>query len=109
MKPVVLLVGQLRDVIGATAQELEDLPVQWLGAHTREEVLAQLGAEPNIACVIIGGTMDDQLRGELVTLIAGLRGDIPIHVKDRASGPSAFCAFVRRVVEGTLIAARVTA
>ena len=33
MKPVVLLVGRLPGVIGGIAQQLQDLPVEWLGAH----------------------------------------------------------------------------
>jgi len=70
MKPVVLLVGKLRDVIGATAEELDHMPVEWLGAHNRDEVIEQLDAEPKIACAIIGGSLDDHLRGELVALIA---------------------------------------
>lgn len=105
MKPVVLLIGKLRDVIGATSQELEGLPVQWLGAHTRDEVIEQLQAEPGIACAIIGGTMDDHLRGELIGVIASRRPDICIHLKDRASGPEGFTPFVRRIVEGTLVPA----
>jgi len=105
MTPVVLLVGKLRDVIGATASDLDHLPVRWLGAHNREEVIEQLDAEPAIACAIIGGSLDDHIRGELVALIASRRPDICIHVKDRASGPSAFTAFVRRIVEGTLVPA----
>jgi hypothetical protein len=105
MKPVVLLVGKLRDVIGATAEELDHMPVEWLGAHNREEVIEQLDAEPKIACAIIGGSLDDHLRGELVSLIASSRPDICIHVKDRASGPSAFTGFVQRVVEGMLFPA----
>ena len=76
MKPVVLLVGRMKDVIGATTEELSHLPVEWLGAHNREEVLAQIAAEPNIACVIIGGTIDE-----------------------------AFCSFVERIVKGTLVPA----
>ena len=105
MKPVVLLVGKLRDVIGATAKELDHMPVEWLGAHNREEVVKQLDAEPRIACAIIGGSMDDHLRGELVALIASRRPDICIHVKDRASGPGAFTSFVQRVVDGMLLPA----
>ena len=105
MKPVVLLVGRMKDVIGATTEELSHLPVEWLGAHNREEVLAQIAAEPNIACVIIGGTIDDQLRGDLIGVIASRRPDIAIHLKDRASGPEAFCSFVERIVKGTLVPA----
>ena len=105
MKPVVLLVGRLRDVIGATAKELDHMPVQWLGAHNREEVIEQLETEPKIACAIIGGSLDDHLRGELVSIIASKRPDICIYVKDRASGPSAFTGFVQRVVDGMLIRA----
>lgn len=103
MKPVVLLVGQLRDVIGATAKELDHMPAKWLGAHNREEVIEQLEAEPQIICAIIGGTLNDHLRGELVSTIASKRPDICIYVKDRASGPSAFTGFVKRVVDAMLI------
>ena len=102
MKPVVLLVGRLKDVIEATTLELEHMPAKWLGAHNREEVIEQLEAEPQIACAIIGGTLDDRLRGELVSTIASKRPDICIYVKDRASGPSAFTEFVKRVVDGML-------
>ena len=105
MKPVVLLVGRLRDVIGATAKDLEHMPAKWLGAHNNDEVMEQLETEPNIACAIIGGTLDDRLRGEIVSMIASKRPDICIYVKDRASGPDAFTGFVKRVVEGMLIPA----
>ena len=33
MKPVVLLVGRLPNVIANVAKQLEHLPVEWLGAH----------------------------------------------------------------------------
>ncbi len=105
MKSVVLLVGRLKDVIGATTQELSHLPVEWLGAHNREEVIDQLEAEPGIKCVILGGTLDDHLRGELIGVIASRRPDVAIHVKDRASGPEGFCSFVEGVVQSTLVPA----
>ena len=95
MKPVVLLVGKLRNVIGDVPKHMEDLPVRWLGAHDHAEVMRQLEGEPAIACVIIGG--------DLVGLIASQRPDLCIFVKDRASGPDAMVEFVRRVVEMHLI------
>ncbi|MSU90656.1 hypothetical protein GE300_13705 [Rhodobacteraceae bacterium 2CG4] len=98
MKPVVLLVGRLPDVIQNVARQLEDLPIQWLGAHDRDEVARQLDAEPNIRCVVIGAGLDDKIRGDLIGIIAARRPDIPIHLKDRTSGPKGMAPFVRRVV-----------
>ena len=103
MRPVVLLVGKLPAVVENVARELEDLPVQWLGAHDRDEVIAQLKSEPGIATVVMGAGLDDRLRGELIGVIAGLRPDLCIHVKDRASGSSGMAPFVRRVVRTELL------
>jgi hypothetical protein len=99
MKPVVLLVGRLPDVISNVARQLEDLPIQWLGAHDREEVIRQLDAEPGIRAVVMGAGLDDSIRGELIGTIAARRPDICIHLKDRASGVAGMAPFVRRVVE----------
>ena len=99
MKPVVLLVGRLPDVISNVARQLEDLPIQWLGAHDREEVIHQLEAEPGIRAVVMGAGLDDSIRGELIGTIAARRPDICIHLKDRASGVPGMAPFVRRVVE----------
>ncbi|WP_204115652.1 hypothetical protein [Shimia biformata] len=98
MKPVVLLVGKLRRVIDDIPRQLDHLPVNWLGAHDHAEVMRQLDTEPGIACVVIGGSLPDDIRGDLVSLIATRRPDICIHVKDRASGPDAMAAFVEKVV-----------
>lgn len=102
MKPVILLVGRLRDVIANVAQQHSDLPVEWLGAHTLDEVREQLDAEPAIATVIIGGSLDDQVRGALVGLIAARRPDLNIHIKNRAAGPGGMAPFVRQVVQAEL-------
>ncbi|WP_300515882.1 hypothetical protein [Aliiroseovarius sp.] len=99
MKPVVLLVGRLPDVISNVARQLEDLPIQWLGAHDREEVIRQLEAEPGISAVVIGAGLDDTIRGDLIGVIAARRPDVCIHLKDRASGAPGMAPFVRRVVE----------
>ena len=61
MRPVVLLVGRLPNVIANVAKQLEDLPVEWLGAHNREEVIRQLEMEPKIACVVMGAGLDDPI------------------------------------------------
>jgi hypothetical protein len=107
MKPVVLLVGKLPGVIGSLPQTLQDLPVEWLGAHDREEVIRQLEAEANIVCVVMGAGLDDQVRGELIGVIASRRPDIPIHLNDRSSGPDGMAPIVRRIVEGTVLAPKV--
>ena len=104
MKPVVLLVGRLPGVIGAIARQLQDLPVEWLGAHNRDEVIRQLDAEPGIVCVAMGAGLDDTIRGELIGVIAARRPDVPIHLKERGSGPDGMAPFVRRIVEGTVLA-----
>jgi hypothetical protein len=103
MKPVVLLVGKLPGVIGSLPQSLQDLPVEWLGAHDRAEVVRQLEAERGIVCVVMGAGLDDGVRGELIGVIASRRPDIPIHLKERSSGPDGMAPFVRRIVEGTVL------
>ena len=103
MKPVVLLVGRLPDIMRNVIRELEDLPIQWLGAHDREEVVTQLEAEPNIQCVVMGAGLDDAVRGDLIGVIAARRPDLCIHVKDRASGPAGMAPFARRVVESEML------
>ena len=103
MNPVVLLVGKLPHVIGNVASELDHLPIRWLGAHDHGEVIRQLDTEPGIACVIMGGSLDDEIRGDLVGIIAQKRPDICIHIKDRASGPEGMVPFVERIVQGRFL------
>ncbi len=103
MKPVVLLIGRLPNVIGNVAQQLDHLPIQWLGAHDQDEVRRQLDAEPRIACAIIGAGLDDKIRGEMVGIIAARRPDICIHLKDRASGPDGLMPFVARIVQHEIL------
>ena len=107
MKPVVLLVGRLPGVVGNVAKALEDMPIRWLGAHNRAEVIQQLDTEPGIACVVMGAGLDDTVRGDLVGVIAARRPDITIHLKDRASGPDGLLPFTRRVVEAMVLGERV--
>ena len=103
MRPVVLLVGRLPGVIGGIAQQLQDIPVEWLGAHNREEVIRQLESEPKIVCVAMGAGLDDAIRGELIGVIAQRRPDISIHLKERSSGPDGMAPFVRKVVEAMVL------
>ena len=103
MKPVILLVGRLPGVDETVARELQDLPVEWLGAHDRAEVERQLDTEPAIASVVMGAGLDDRVRGELIGVIASKRPDITIHLKDRASGPGGMASFVRRVVTAEVL------
>ena len=99
MKPVVLLVGRLPGVVGNVAKALEDMPIRWLGAHNRAEVIQQLDTEPGIACVVMGAGLDG--------VIAARRPDITIHLKDRASGPDGLLSFTQRVVEAMVLGERV--
>ena len=98
MKPVVLLVGKLPGIVGHLADQLEDMPIRWLGAHDHGEVVRQLETEPGIACVVMGAGLDDGVRGDLIGVIASIRPDLTIHLKDRSSGPDGMPAFVRPVV-----------
>ncbi|MBR9652099.1 hypothetical protein [Thalassovita aquimarina] len=109
MNPVVLLVGKLPNVIGDVARELDHLPIRWLGAHDHGEVIRQLDTEPDICCVIMGGSLDDEMRGDLISVIAMKRPDVCIHIKDRESGPEGMAPFVRRVVDGGLLGSVQTA
>ena len=104
MKPVVLLVGRLPGIASRMESALHDMPVEWLGAHDRGEVMRQLDAEPAIRCVVIGATLDDATRGALVGAIAERRPDLTIHLKDRDSGPEGMPDFVRRVVDAMVLA-----
>jgi hypothetical protein len=104
MKPVVLLVGRLPGIESRIEPVLHDMPVQWLGAHNRAEVERQLDAESAIRCVIVGGTLDDEARGEIAAVVARRRPDLSIHLKDRASGPEGMPDFTRRVVEAMVLA-----
>ncbi len=85
--------------IGKVVEQLDHLPIQWLGAHDHAEVVRQLDSEPRIECVIMGAGLDDRVRGDLVGLIADLRPDICMYLKDRASGPDGLVPFVERIVE----------
>ncbi|RJL18062.1 hypothetical protein [Paracoccus siganidrum] len=103
-KAVVLLVGRLPGVIGDIATQLSDMQVEWLGAHDRGEVIRQLDSEPRIACVVMGAGLDDDVRGELIGVIAARRPDLSIHLKDRDSGPAGMAPFVRKVVDAIVLA-----
>jgi hypothetical protein len=103
MTPVVLLVGKLPGIVGHLADDLEDLPVRWLGAHDHGEVVRQLESEPGIVCVVMGAGLNDDVRGDLIGVIAAIRPEISIHLKDRESGPEGMAAFVRKVVNGVVL------
>ena len=103
MKPVVLLIGRLPNVVADVAQQLAHLPIEWLGAHDKAEVIRQLEAEPRISCVVMGAGLDDSVRGDLIGVIASRRPDLCIHVKDRASGPAGLVPFAARVVRHELL------
>ena len=103
MKPVVLLVGRLPGITDRMEAALHDLPVEWLGASNRDEVVNQLEAEPAICCVVVGGTLDDATRGSIAATVAERRPDLSVHLKERASGPEGMPDFVRKVVEAFVL------
>ena len=109
MKPVVLLIDRLPDVVSDVAGQLEHLPVEWLGAHDQAEVICQLETEPRIQCVIIGGGLDDHIRGDLVGIIAARRPDLCIHIKDHASGHEGMAPFAIRVTEQEVVRGQLAA
>jgi hypothetical protein len=43
------------------------------------------------------------VRGDLIGVIAAIRPEISIHLKDRESGPEGMAAFVRKVVNGVVL------
>lgn len=102
MQPIVLIIGQMPD-IGRVTEQLNHLPIQWLGAHDHGEVVRQLDTEPRIECVIMGAGLDDKIRGDLVGLIAQMRPDVCMHLKDRTSGPEGLAPFVERIVEHLIL------
>ena len=67
-------------------------------------MIRQLAAEPRIACVVMGAGLDDDVRGELIGVIAERRPDISIHLKERSTGPDGLAPFVRKVVEAMVLA-----
>ncbi|MCP9484057.1 hypothetical protein NNA36_19015 [Shimia sp. CNT1-13L.2] len=105
MHPIVLLVADMPQSC-EIAQQLDHLPIEWLGAHDHGEVVRQLETEPRIECVIMGGGLDDRMRGDLVGLIAQMRPDVCIHLKDRASGPHGLAPFAAQIVENILLRKR---
>jgi hypothetical protein len=91
MKPVVLLVGRLPGVVGNVAKALEDMPIRWLGAHNRAEVIQQLDTEPGIACVVMGAGLDDTVRGDLVGVIRRVGRTSPSILRIALRGRTGFC------------------
>ena len=98
MKCVVLMLWRLSNIVEDGARSLKGLPVQWLTAHNRDEVMSQPDAEPDIASVVIGAGLGNTIRGDLVGVIAARRPDQCIHLKDRFSGSAEMGRFVHRVV-----------
>ena len=98
-----LLIGKLPEVLGSVARDLNYLSIERLGAHDADEVLLQLESEPRITTVIIGCSLDDRVRGDLVCVIARRRPDLRNHVKDPALGPGAMLVFVQLIVEQTVL------
>jgi hypothetical protein len=95
----ILVMGRLPGITANISAKLGELPVQWAGATTIDEVRDALDQHPDIAIAIMGAGLDDTVRGELITLIASMRPDISIHLKDRESGPAGMAPFVKSVVQ----------
>ena len=52
----------------------------------------------------MGAGLYDDIRGELIGVIASRRPDLTIHLKDRDSGPDGLAPFVRKVVDAVVLA-----
>jgi len=99
----VLVMGRLASITANISAKLADLPVDWAGATTIDEVRDALDSHSDISIAIMGAGLDDATRGDLISLIAELRPDISIHLKDRNSGPDGMAPFVRSVVQALVL------
>jgi len=89
----IILAGRLPSIVDNLTEQLSRNDVQFLGATNAEQLATHLD-NPDVSAVIIGGGLDDAVRADLCLLVWSLRDDLPIHIKDRASGPTAMAGFV---------------
>lgn len=94
-----LLVGRLPGIVDNIKAQIEVTGVEMYGATNEAEVRAEMTNHP-IDTVIMGGGLDDDIRGAICKTVMSIRDDVCIHLKDRASGPEGMTEFVRGVIRG---------
>ncbi len=95
----ILLVGRTPDEAAKLTEELEADGVQLFGVMNADEVLDRLEHEA-IDLVVVAGVVQDADRHEICTVIASIRDELCIHLKDRASGPEGMLPFLRGIIKG---------
>lgn len=94
----IILAGRLPSILSNLIQQLGRDDVNFLGATNAQELGRHLDNK-DVECVIMGGGLEDSIRAELCLLIWATRGDLPVHIKDRASGPEGMAGFVAAVLD----------
>ena len=94
----IILAGRLPSIVNNLTQQLSRDDVRFLGATNAAELATHLD-NPDVSAVIMGGGLEDAVRTELCLLVWSSRDDLPIHIKDRASGPAGMADFVASVLE----------
>jgi hypothetical protein len=95
----VLLVGRLGAVVEEAQRQLQLPEVQLSVATGLDDVRAAF-AQGDIDHVVMGAGLDLEVRLEIVREVFLASDRTTVHMKDFASGPSAFLPFVRSVLAG---------
>jgi len=95
----VLLLG-LKGIVVEDAERQLDLSGIKLFTGTGLDDLRAAFAEAEIDHVVMGAGIDLETRLALVREVFQLSEKTTVHLKDRASGPTAFLAFARSVLSG---------
>ena len=99
MAKKVLLLGRLDAVVEDAQQQLRMPDVQLFLATGLDEVRSAL-AEAAIDHVIMGASLDLEVRLEVIREVFQASDTTTVHMKDFASGPDCFLPFVRSVLAG---------
>ena len=96
-KRVVLLVG-LKDSVVEDARRGVDMPHLEVHGATNVEGVRALFARTKVAHVIMGAGLELDDRVEIIREIFGASNSTTVHMKDAASGPKGFLAFIRSIL-----------
>lgn len=97
----IILAGRLPGIVNNLTRQLSREDVHFLGATNAAELANHLNNE-DVESVIMGGGLEDTVRAELCLMIWQTRDDLPIHIKDRASGPGGMAGFVTGILDGPM-------
>lgn len=95
----VLLVVRKRAVAEDVQSQLKLPDVELIGATSLEEVRTAF-AESKVDVVIMGAGLDLETRLEIIRAVYSSSETTSIHLKDVASGPEGYLAFVRGTLAG---------